>query len=138
MTDVTTKAGKTAVSKSFRDFKTVSRANDPANTKPMPIVIPGMGDTGHKLYVRSRYCTEYREAELKAQRQLLALIEGAGDKPVSDELKEEILIRSLSSVVAGWTFDEPPTPENIFDLLVENPTVYDDLNKFAANDSNFF
>lgn len=140
MTDkkVTTKPAATAVSKSFRDFKTVTRANDPQNTKPMDVVIPGIGNTGHQLYVRSRYCTEYREAELKAQRQLLALIEGAGDNEVSDEMKSEIITRSLCCLVAGWSFEEAPTPENIFDLLIENPTVYNDLNTFAAKDSNFF
>lgn len=137
MTD--TKKAKTAFSKSFRDFKTVSRANDPSNTKPMNVVIPGIGDTGHKLYVRSRYCTEYRDAELKAQRQLIALVEGAGDAgKVSEDLKEDILMRSLCTLVAGWTFEEQPTVDNVLELLKENPTVYEDLNKFAAKDSNFF
>ncbi|WPJ68570.1 hypothetical protein OMDBNIEC_00084 [Salmonella phage STP-SP5] len=136
MTD--TKKAKEVFSKSFRDFKTVSRANDPANTKPMDVVIPGLGNTGHKLYVRSRYCTEYRDAELKAQRQLLALVEAAGADGVNEDLKNDIVTRSLCALVAGWSFDEQPTPDNILELLKENPTVYEDLNKFAAKDSNFF
>lgn len=135
MTD--TKKAKVVVAKSFRDFKTVSRANDPANTKPMNVVIPGVGDTGEKLYIRSRYCTEYRDAELKAQRQLLALMQGK-DGEVTDAMKEDILTRSLCNLVAGWTFDEPPTVDNLFEFLTENPTVREDLNVFAAKDSNFF
>lgn len=137
MADTNTKSGKVAVAKSFRDFKTVTKANDPANSKPMNVVIPGVGDTGEKLYVRSRYCTEYREAELKAQRQLLSMIEASGGD-VTDDMKQDIITRSLCTLVAGWTFDEPPTVDNVFEFLIENPTVYDDLNKFAANDSNFF
>lgn len=136
MTD--TKAAKKAVVKSFRDFKTVTRANDPENTKPMDVVIPGVGNTGEKLYVRSHYCTAYREAELKAQRQLLALAEGAGEAGMNDDVKNDIIVRSLCSLVAGWTFEEAPTPDNVFEFLIENPTVFDDLNKFAAKDSNFF
>ncbi|UPT52973.1 tail assembly chaperone [Hafnia phage yong3] len=125
-----------AVAKSFRDFKTVSVAD--SKDAKMPIVIPGHGDTGHVLYVKSQYCSDYRAAQLKAQRQLLALMAGAGEDGVDEELRRDINMRALATLVSGWTFDEKPEPELIVEFLQENPTVYDDLNMFAANDANFF
>jgi len=120
---------------SYLDFDTVGVADEV--TTPCPVVIPGKGDTGFKLYIRSMHSTAYRQAESKMLRQVSAMTTAGGGE-MSDEMREDMILRTVASLVAGWTFDEPSDPEAVEHFLRRNPTMYSKVSKFAADESNFF
>lgn len=136
---VTTEAGKQAVVKSFRDFNMKKDLeNDP--TVHYPFVYPGQGDTGYWLKIRSQYSSVYREADLKAQRQISSLIIAAGGKveDVDAELMKDIRLRAFTKLIAEWNFPDEMTEDNLVEFLTTNELAYDEINNLAAQDSLFF
>lgn len=135
----TTEAGKVAVVKSFRDFNLKKQLEaDP--TVHYPFVYPGKGDTGYWLKIRSQYSKEFREADLKAQRQISALIVANGNEieKVDQELMDDIRKRAFCKLVAAWNFPDELNEDNLMEFMADNEFVYDDINNLAAQDSLFF
>lgn len=138
-TKVTTEKGKVAVVKSFRDFN-LKKKLEANPTVHYPFVFPGQGDTGYWLKIRSQYSKEYREADMKAQRQISALIVANGGDvgKVDPELMDDIRRRAFCKLVAEWNFPDELNDDNLLDFMRDNEFVYDDINNLAAQDSLFF
>lgn len=136
---VTTKVGTAAVVKSFRDFN-MRKQLETNPTTHYPFVYPGAGDTGYWLKIRSQHSPEFREADLKAQRQISSMYLAAGGKPetVDQELVKDITLRAFTKLVAEWNFPDELTEDNLVEFLTDNPFAYDDINSLAAQDSLFF
>lgn len=136
-TEVSTAPAKKAFSKSYKDFN-AARDFDNALQR-YKIIYPGLGDTGHHMMIRSIHSKSFREAQMKAQRQISAMvIANAGkEDPNMEELIEQIQMRAFAAVVASWSFDEECTQENVADFLSSNSFAYDDINILAGQDSLF-
>lgn len=137
--EVTTQPAKEAVAKSFRDFNLKKKLEE----EPLvhyPFLFPGVGDTGYWLKIRSQYCEQYRDADLKAQRQISSLIMANGGKVenVDKELMDDIRKRAFCKLVAEWNFEDELNEDNLMEFFDANPFVYDDINNLAAQDSLFF
>ena len=137
--ETTTAAGKAAVVKSFRDFNMRKQLEENPTTI-YPFVYPGQGDTGYWLKIRSQHSPEYREADLKAQRQISAMYLAAVGKPetVDAELIKDITMRAFTKLIAEWNFPDEMTEDNLVEFLTDNPIAYDEINVLAAQDSLFF
>lgn len=136
---VTTEAGKAAVVKSFRDFN-MKKDLESDPTVNYPFVYPGVGDTGHWLKIRSQYSKAYRDADLKAQRQISSMIIAAGGKveAVDPELMADIRLRAFTKLVAEWSFEDELNEDNLVEFFTNNEIAYDEVNQLAAQDSLFF
>ena len=137
--EVTTEADANAVVKSFRDFNMRKQlAENP--TTVYPFVYPGVGDTGYWLKIRSQHSSEFRDADLKAQRQISNMIIAAGGEPekVDQELIKDITLRAFTKLIAEWNFPDEATEDNLVEFLTDNPIAYDEINTLAAQDSLFF
>tara|TARA_R110001599_G_scaffold120191_1_gene291164 strand:+ start:55 stop:438 length:384 start_codon:yes stop_codon:yes gene_type:complete len=82
----------------------------------------------------------WREAELAGKRKIVDLVKG-GD---FDEAKHaEIIANTLASAVTGWRgFDDKGKPLDfdrafLADLLVNSPSIGDQVDSFVATRSNF-
>lgn len=130
---------KVAVVQSFRDFS-MKKKLEANPTVHYPFVFPGVGDTGYWLKIRSQYSKDYRDADMKAQRQISTLIVAAGGdvSKVDAEMMDDIRKRAFCKLVAEWNFPDELNDDNVMDFLVENEFVYDDINNLAAQDSLFF
>ena len=54
------------------------------------------------------------------------------------EEQTEIAERKLiASLVTGWTFEEAFTEEGLLELIIESPSVKNQIDKFASNRANF-
>ena len=135
----TTEAGANAVVKSFRDFNMRKQLEENPTTL-YPFVYPGKGDTGYWLRIRSQHSPEFREADLKAQRQISSMYQAAGGKveDVDPELIKDITLRAFTKLVAAWNFPDEMTEDNLVEFLTDNPIAYDEINTLAAQDSLFF
>lgn len=119
-------------------FKSLNMKRDfDNNTFTLPIVYPGQGDTGETLSIRSRYSKEFRESEAKALRQLSSMTQAAKGKELDADIVKDINDRSFAKLVAGWSFEEECTEENVIEFLEANPQIYDMINSKAAQDSLF-
>lgn len=136
---VTTAPAKQAVVASFRDFNMKKRLEENPTTL-YPFVYPGKGDTGYWLKIRSQHCEQYREADLKAQRQVSAMImaNGGDVTKVDDALLKDIRLRAFVTLIAEWNFPDEITEDNLVEFLTCNPIAYDEINNLAAQDSLFF
>ena len=106
-------------------------------TTVIPLIYPGIGDTGETITIRSRYSDAFREAQAKATRQIAALTMATKGTKIDDAAVKQIEDMQFAVLIADWTFDEPCTPEEIIEFLEENPQVYDLINTKAAQDSLF-
>lgn len=136
-TEVSTAPAKKAFSKSYKDY---NAAKDFDNAlQRYKIIYPGLGDTGHHMMIRSIHSHVFREAQLKSQRQISALvIANAGkEDPDFDSIVQDIQMRAFASIVASWSFDEECNVENVAEFLTANSFAYDDINILACQDSLF-
>lgn len=136
---VTTEAGKEAVVQSFRDFN-MKKEMEADPVVHYPFVYPGRGDTGFWLKIRSQYSKAYRDADLKAQRQISSMIiaQGGDVSKVDPELMADIRLRAFTKLVKEWNFPDPMTEDNLVEFFTTNEIAYDEVNNLAAQDSLFF
>ncbi len=132
---VSTSPARQAVSSSFKAFN----LNRDVEGKTIPVVVeyPTIGDTGHKLYIRSRYSKAYREAEAASLRRIRAMTVAKGAE-IDEDILEDIRMRAFCALVESWTFEEECTPENVIEFLTVNSLMYDKVNNAAAKDEDFF
>lgn len=136
---VTTEAGKDAVISSFRDFN-MKKEMEADPVVHYPFVYPGRGDTGFWLKIRSQYSKAYRDADLKAQRQISSMIiaQGGDVSKVDPELMADIRLRAFTKLVKEWNFPDEMTEDNLVEFFTNNEIAYDEVNNLAAQDSLFF
>ncbi|WP_162207444.1 hypothetical protein, partial [Dyella japonica] len=129
---------KKAVNASSRDFN-LKQKLEYARLLPHPLVFLGQGDTGHWLKIRNRHSEEFRQADLKAQRQISALVVANGSfEKIDKDMLDDINMRAFCKLVASWSFEEECNEDNLMEFFNNNPFAYDDINRLAAQDSLFF
>jgi hypothetical protein len=103
----------------------------------IPVIYPGIGDTGEIIKIRSRYSREFREASAKAERQISTMmVANKGEMP-SEDVLQEIENAQFTALIAEWSFDEDLTAENVAEFMKANPQIRDEINRKAAQDSLF-
>lgn len=123
--------------KSFKNYNLVAVADD--KLQKVPFIFPGVGDTGEFLMIRSQHSSVYRDASLKAERQVGSLIAAAGSLDAVDkDLMKDIQDRSFATLVESWSFEEECSIDNVVEFFHANPQTYDTVNTTAAKDTLFF
>lgn len=122
----------------MKSFKKYNLNDKSGATQELAFTFPGEGPTGIVLHIRSQYSKEFREADSRATRQISSLTVSQNGAPIDPELLDHIELGIFASLVAGWTFEEECTPENVIEFLAANPHTKDEINKLAARDSLFF
>lgn len=85
----------------------------------------------------------FRRASSQSQIELLQWLEQHGDTPVaraSDaffQFAEERKLKLRASLVFGWTFDEPCTPESVCAFFKEAPDAAQQVDVFASKRDKF-
>lgn len=122
----------------MKSFKKYNLAEQSVATQELTFTFPNAGDTGIKLYIRSQYSKEFREADSRATRQVSSLTISSNGAPIEPSLLDHIELGVMASLVAGWDFEEECTTENIIEFLAANPHTKKEINQLAAQDSLFF
>lgn len=116
--------------------KFFSRAKASEGIK-FPLYFPGTTDKSeHYLVLRGMDSNEFRVAEALGKRKLAELAALKEDEWARRYL--EIRRQIVSSLIAGWSFEQECTPENVMSFLKEAPHTEDVINKVASDRSLFF
>lgn len=114
-------------------FHTRERAN--AGIK-LPLYTPEGVLTSHWLLVRGRDSDEYQIAHRKAQRGLADLLGKSEAEALAVTRERELDL--FVSLIAGWSFDEPFTDENVRNFLTEAPQIREKVDELASRRDFFF
>jgi len=113
---------------SMKDFHTRAAASVGVE---VPLALPDGTPTEHWLRVRGVDSDEYRKADLLAKREAITIAGMEGDaREEAIELQKHKIIASL---IAGWSFPEECTEENVIEFLREAPQVADMVDRLARN-----
>lgn len=122
----------------MEDFYTRDKANE---GRRLPLTAPDGSPTDHWLQVRHVWSDAFQDAEdaslRHVQEQTLALGKDAAPEALAG-IKREATNRLLASLVAGWSFDEPCTPEAVAAFLAKAPQIAEQINRVAADAKGFF
>lgn len=92
--------------------------------------------TGDYLDVRSSLSTEFMEARDEIMQEVGELQEP--NAAVRKERVRDLQLRLTASLVAGWSFPEPATVENVKKFLFNAPQIRAQLNAIADDTQRFF
>ena len=103
----------------------------------VPLYNPDGTASEHWFRIRGVDSDEFRRAETKAKRSAIELSQ------IEDEQERADVIRAtelsvVAELVAGWSFEEPCTHDNVVNFLTEAPQIADMVNRFAAQRAQFF
>lgn len=117
-------------------FKTRAKANE---GERLTLYTPDGKETEHWLQVRHVWSDAFMEANDLAIAQMQeAVMAAQGDTAKVAAANRDAKYRLWASLVAGWSFDEPCTPEAVEAWLREAPQIGARLDKFAADSRRFF
>lgn len=116
------------------DFYTTPKAN--AGVK-MPLKNAEGNDSGQWLIVRGTDSDAFRKARFDGARTLRDTAKGL-DEWDRAKLTDKVVMANLVSLVAGWSFDEPCTPEAVTEFLTSAPQIADAVDANAAERAHFF
>lgn len=109
--------------------------------KPMEVTSPNGIKLNETITVLGSDSEAFRTAMAIARREEIDAI-GELDSKIKPELlahkQSEIRNKLISSLVVGWTFDEPCTKENVISLFKNAPYVLEQVDSFASKRINFF
>lgn len=125
-----------------KDFFTRDKANEGVK---LPLKTPDGKATDHWLQVRSIYSDEFKRKERSLRQDNPAI--GAAAKAIKDDKErekflaekwEESELALIATLVAGWSFDEPCTPEAVVEFLREAPQIARAVNDVSTSRALFF
>lgn len=116
------------------DFYTVPKAN--AGVK-MPLTLEDGNDSGHWLLVRGTDSEAFRKARFEAARAVREIPEGTPDDERA-KIMDAAILDNLAALVAGWSFDEPITPDAVREFLTNAPQIANAIDRVAADRTRFF
>ena len=116
------------------DFYTVPKANKGIR---LPLLTEDGTDSGEWLQVRGTDSDAFREANFKSAVATARLPDDMEEWERSQAIDEAVL-DTLVSLVAGWSFREPCTPEAVRDFLRNAPSVAASIDRVAADRSKFY
>lgn len=115
------------------DFYTLPKATEGVE---FPLEMDGK-PTGHFLRIRGTDCEQFRKARFDGARRLRDIPEGT-DEWQRGKIMDEIVLDTLTSLVAGWSFEDECTPEAVRELLHNAPHLADAVDKAAGERARFF
>ena len=118
----------------LQQFFTREKANEGIEFK---LALPDGTPTEHWLRIRGIDSDAFRRAEAESRRLMLE-IASKGDKDAAEAASNSAREQLLASLVAGWSFSEPFTKENVLKLLVDAPQIADQIDRIASNRKRFF
>ncbi len=119
---------------SMNEFFTRDTANE---GKRVHLHTPDGERTEHWVLVRSVDSDAYEMAKIQRDRALLDAPDSKDDKAYNAFIRETRL-NMIASVIAGWSFDEDLTPENIRTFLEKAPQIAREIENLAASRSFFY
>lgn len=119
---------------SMEQFFTRQRASE---GKKFPLTAPDGTKTEHWLLIRGVDSDEFQRAEHLARREALKVneIESMEDKAVFQMETER---KTIASLVADWSFDQPCTPDNVVKFFKEAPQIQEMVSLLSVRRSIFF
>lgn len=115
-------------------FFTRSRANEGT---VLPLHLPDGTPTEHSITIYGVDSDAFRQQEADSKRRAFE-IAASGDKAAAEALMRDGRLNLVASLVKGWTFDIPPTRENVVNLLREAPQLLDAIDQVASDRRSFF
>ena len=124
----------------MEEFFTRQKANEGVK---LPLFLPDGTATEHYLVVRGIDSDHWRQADAESKRMLARAFKTDEDlKKLDDKAMAHLIDESrmmvLTALIAGWSFDDECSPENVRKLLTEAPQIADEIDKFAARRTRFF
>lgn len=118
----------------IEDFFTREKANEGIK---LPLFLPGTNeDSGQWLQVRGVDSDEFRAATVLTQRNLREAF--ADGKVPSDEFHIHQKRLLVASLIAGWSFEQEFTVDNLMNFLVNAPQIEEAVNQIATRRNLFF
>lgn len=102
----------------------------------IPLFRPDGTPTEHWLQIRGVDSDAWHAAQAASRQRLMAV---SADPTKIDKLDpEEERITLLTSLVMGWSFPDPVTPEAVRAFLKEAPQIATEIDRIASNRRSFF
>ena len=102
----------------------------------MPILSPAGKDEGEWFRVLGTESTVFKAAIVEKDRRFVEIAQLPSDQ--QEDAKSEAWARLTSALVAGWSFDNPCTPDEVFELLSEDRDLIVQVNEFVTDRARFF
>ena len=118
----------------MKEFFTRQAANEGVK---LPLQHPDGTPSGHWLQVRGIDSDSFRRAETKGKQRVMELLSVKDDHLREEEI-EKAEVECIASLVAGWSFPQPLTQEEVVLFLTEAPQIREQVNSFAARRAAFF
>lgn len=116
------------------DFYTVPKAN--AGIK-LPLLKEDGSESGQWLLVRGTDSDAFRKSSFESSQAVSKLPEDMGDWERSRAI-DEVILNDLVSLVAGWSFKDPCTPESVREFLQSAPQIAAAIDQVAADRTKFY
>lgn len=118
----------------MKEFYTRQTANEGVQ---LPLYYPDGTLSEHWLKVRGVDSDHFRRAEAKAKRKAVEMAQIEDEQKRAEAVRETEL-ECIAALVAGWSFPEQATTDNVVNFLREAPQIADMVNRFAARRAEFF
>lgn len=118
----------------MKEFYTRKTANEGVQ---LPLYYPDGTMSDHWIQVRGVDSDHFRRAEAKAKRKAVELAQIEDEQKRAEAVRETEL-EGIAALVAGWSFEQEATPENVVNFLREAPQIADMVNRYAARRTEFF
>lgn len=105
------------------------------NGVKMPLFGPDGTLTDQFLLVRSQWSNHVKRAKEESERKISVELQKG---ELSADEKESMILDFMVSMVAGWSFEAEPTPENIKRFLVNAPQEAARLEAKSIGNTLFF
>lgn len=119
---------------SMQEFFTRKRANEGIL---LPLSLPDGTPTEHWITLRGIDSDAFRAAEAASRRKAMEIAQLPSEEERREAIEQEKLLM-LSSLISGWSFEEPPTSENIINFFKEAPQIADAVDRAAVDRARFF
>lgn len=118
----------------MKEFYTRQKANEGVK---LPLFHPDGTKSEHWFMVRGIDSDQFRKAEARAKRKAVEFAQIDDQDKRADAIRETEL-SCIAELVAGWSFEEECTSENVVNFLREAPQIADAVNRYAARRADFF
>lgn len=118
----------------MKEFFTRQKANEGVK---LPLFLPDGSESEHWLMVRGVDSDAFRMAESKSKRKAIELVQIEDPQERAVQVRETEL-ECIAALIAGWSFEEKLTKDNILNFLREAPQIADAVNRFAVRRADFF
>ncbi len=116
-------------------FFTRQRANEGIE---FPLDYPDGTPSPHRIRIRGIDSDAFKLAKADSARRLMELMANREKAKIDEVDHDQEQRKLLSTLVIGWTFNEPCTPENVVKLLREAPQLAEQIDRIAGRRHHFF